>query len=232
MNETYVTIKGRLTADPTVRTTRAGAPMTTLRIAHSARRQVHGQPGQWEDTEASFYDVVTYRSLAANIAVSLRKGHPVTVHGRQRIASWTREDGSVRTTVEIEADAVGHDLTFGTTAFSRVGMGRAAESWSQAEGAGLLPGRPGGPEEAAGFGRLGDPEHDPYVLDAGPGYGMGGVGAHAADAAGDVLPGEAAPGEAVPREALPRDAVPSDHSPSERVTDSGPLVRTGKEAAA
>ena len=58
MNETYVTIKGRLTADPTVRTTRTGAPMTTFRIAHSARRQVQGQPGQWEDTEASFYDVV------------------------------------------------------------------------------------------------------------------------------------------------------------------------------
>ena len=46
MNETYVTIRGRLTADPTVRTTRIGAPMTTFRIAHSARRQVQGQPGQ------------------------------------------------------------------------------------------------------------------------------------------------------------------------------------------
>ena len=87
MNETYVTIRGRLTADPTVRTTSTGAPMTTFRIAHSARRQVQGQPGQWEDTEASFYDVVTFRSLAANIAVSVRRGHPVTVHGKQRITS-------------------------------------------------------------------------------------------------------------------------------------------------
>jgi single-strand DNA-binding protein len=166
MNETYVTIRGRLTADPTVRTTRTGAPMTTFRIAHSARRQVQGQPGQWEDTEASFYDVVTYRSLAANIAVSLRKGHPVAVHGKQRIASWQREDGSTRNSVEIEADAVGHDLTFGTTAFARVGMGRPAESWSQGEGAGLEGARSGEPGESA---RLGDPDSDPYVVDGAPG---------------------------------------------------------------
>ena len=94
MNETYVTIRGRLVADPTARTTRLGAPMTTFRIAQSSRRQVQGQPGQWEDTEPSFYEVIAYRSLAANIAVSLRKGHPVTVHGKQRIVSWRREDGT------------------------------------------------------------------------------------------------------------------------------------------
>ncbi len=163
MNETYVTIKGRLTADPTVRTTRAGAPMTKIRIAHSARRPVPGQPGQWEDTEASFYDVLAYRSLAANIAVSLRRGHPVTVHGKQRIVSWQREDGTTWYGVEIEADAVGHDLTFGTTAFSKVGMGRPAESWSPGEGA-----EAGRRDEGADADSVGDPERDPYVVDAGP----------------------------------------------------------------
>ena len=176
MNETYVTIKGRLTADPNVRTTRAGAPMTKIRIAQSARRPVPGQPGQWEDTEPSFYDVVTYRSLAANIAVSLRRGQPVTVHGKQRIVSWQREDGSTWYGVEIEADAVGHDLTFGTTAFSKVGMGRPAESWSPGEGADGGPADDGadsaGADEPTGEGNPmgpGDPERDPYVVDAGPG---------------------------------------------------------------
>ena len=188
MNETYVTIKGRLTADPNVRTTRAGAPMTKIRIAQSARRQVPGQPGQWEDTEPSFYDVVTYRSLAANIAVSLRRGQPVTVHGKQRIVSWQREDGSTWYGVEIEADAVGHDLTFGTTAFSKVGMGRPAESWSPGE---VTEGpRPDEGEDPTG---PGDPERDPYVVDAGPG---------------------------------------DEEASVEGVSDTGPLLRTGKEAAA
>jgi single-strand DNA-binding protein len=208
MNETYVTIRGRLTADPTVRTTRTGAPMTTFRLAHSARRQVQGQPGQWEDTEASFYDVVTFRSLAANIAVSLRRGHPVTVHGKQRITSWQGDDGSTRNGVEIEADAVGHDLTFGTTAFARVGMGRAPDSWSQGEGSGPQPGRAGDagrPDDGGGAGQLGDPENDPYVVDAGFERGLGEVGVGAPD---DATGGG--------REAA----------------DTGPLVRPGKGAAA
>ncbi len=181
-NETHVTIKGRLCADPSVFTTKAGAPMTKFRVAQSGRRQV--QPGQWEDTEPSFYDVLAYRSLAANIGVSLKKGHPVTVHGRQRVVQWRRDDGQVFVNVEIEADAVGHDLTFGTTAFSKVGMGRPAESWSPGQGPDGE--RPYGerPDDGEEPGRVGDPDRDPYVIDAGP------------------------------------------------VADTGPLLPTGKEAAA
>jgi single-strand DNA-binding protein len=207
MNEMYVTVKGRLTADPVVRTTRTGAPMTTLRLAHSARRPVQGQPGQWEDTEASFYDVVCYRSLAANIAVSLRKGHPVTVHGKQRTTSWQRADGSTANGVEIEADAVGHDLTYGTTAFARVGMGRASESWAVGESTGAQPGHP---HDGDVPGALGDPEHDPYVVDDGLSRGLGEVGL-------GVPGGAQGPG--------------APESRSEQA-DTGPLVRPGKEVAA
>ena len=188
-NETHVTIKGRLCADPSVFTTKAGAPMTKFRVAQSGRRQV--QPGQWEDTEPSFYDVLAYRSLAANIGVSLKKGHPVTVHGRQRVVQWRRDDGQVFVNVEIEADAVGHDLTFGTTAFARVGLGRPAESWASGDGAGPAEARA---DEGGGSAQAGDPESDPYVVDDG--------------------------------------SAPSGDEAAERATDSGPLVRPGKEAAA
>ena len=203
-NETHVTIRGRLCADPLVFTTKAGAPMTKFRVAQSGRRQV--QPGQWEDTEPSFYDVLAYRSLAANIGVSLKKGHPVAVHGRQRVVQWRRDDGQVFVNVEIEADAVGHDLTFGTTAFARVGMGRAAESWSPGEGAAPQGGR--ADDDPGSSGQPGDPDNDPYVVEGGLGRGLGEVGFG--------TPGEAAdPGET---------AAPA--------TDSGPLVRPGKEEAA
>jgi len=205
-NETHVTIKGRLCADPSVFTTRAGAPMTKFRVAQSGRRQV--QPGQWEDTEPSFYDVLAYRSLAANIGVSLKQGHPVTIHGRQRVVQWRREDGQVFVNVEIVADAVGHDLTYGTTAFAKVGMGRAAESWSPGEVSAPQGGRADDDAGASSSGRLGDPDNDPYVLDSGLGRGLGEVGFGTPGEAGE--PGEAsAPG-----------------------ADSGPLVRPGKEAAA
>jgi len=208
MNETYVTIRGRLTADPSARTTRTGAPMTKFRLATSARRPVPGQPGQWEDTEASYYDVLSYRSLAANIAVSLRRGHPVAVHGKQRIVSWQREDGTTWYGVEVEADAVGHDLTYGTTAFARVGMGRPAEPQG-APGDGQQHG-----EGQPGDGLPGDPERDPYVVEPGPGRGLGEVGLAPYVGGGN---GEGPAGVEVP---------------DELVGDSGPLVRPGKEAAA
>ncbi len=217
-NETHVTIKGRLCADPLVFTTKAGAPMAKFRVAQSGRRQV--QPGQWEDTEPSFYDVLAYRSLAANIGVSLKQGHPVAVHGRQRVVQWRRDDGQVFVNVEIVADAVGHDLTFGTTAFAKVGMGRSAESWSAGEGAGPQgagpqgAGQQGGPtDDATGEpGRPGDPEHDPYVLENGLGRGLGEVGFG--------TPGEAA------------DLGEASEQGAEQGADTGPLVRPAKEAAA
>ena len=172
MNETYVTIKGRLVADPTVRTTRAGAPMTSFRIASSLRRPVSGRPGVWEDAETSFYEVVTYRALAANVGVSVRKGHPVSVHGRQHIVSRARDDGSTWWGVEVVADAVGHDLSYGTAAFTRVSRGQ----FTDAE-------RPAPPEVREGITEVGfgDPERDPYVVEVGPGGaaglpGHGGVG--------------------------------------------------------
>ena len=168
MNETHVTIRGRLCADPTVFTTKAGAPMSKFRVAQSSRRQV--QPGQWEDTEPSFYDVLAYRSLAANVGVSLKKGHPVTVHGRQRVVQWRRDDGQVFVNVEIEADAVGHDLTYGTTAFAKVGLGRAAEGWSPGSGRASEEEGTGGVDGDQQLGAVpGDPEHDPYVVEPGPG---------------------------------------------------------------
>ncbi|MFL6153865.1 MAG: single-stranded DNA-binding protein [Ornithinibacter sp.] len=207
-NETHVTIKGRLCADPLVFTTKAGAPMTKFRVAQSGRRQV--QPGQWEDTEPSFYDVLAYRSLAANIGVSLKKGHPVTVHGRQRVVQWRRDDGQVFVNVEIEADAVGHDLTFGTTAFARVGMGRPAEAWSPGDGGAPQDGR--SDDDTGSSAGLGDPENDPFVVEGGLGRGLGEVGfGTSGEAAG---PGESS-GEASPLG-----------------SDSGPLVRPGKEAPA
>jgi single-strand DNA-binding protein len=167
MNETHVTIRGRLCADPTVFTTKAGAPMSKFRVAQSSRRQV--QPGQWEDTEPSFYDVLAYRSLAANVGVSLKKGHPVTVHGRQRVVQWRRDDGQVFVNVEIEADAVGHDLTYGTTAFAKVGLGRAAEGWSPGSGQAPDEERTAGVDGDQQLGAVsGDPEHDPYVVEPGP----------------------------------------------------------------
>jgi single-strand DNA-binding protein len=57
--------------------------------------------------------------MARNVAGSLVKGDGVTVVGRLNVSTWTAQDGSERTNLEIEAISVGHDLRHGTTRLAR-----------------------------------------------------------------------------------------------------------------
>jgi single-strand DNA-binding protein len=152
MYETYVTVQGRLVADPVVKQGRSG-PFTTFRVAQSERHPDRGEPGRWTDSEPSFYDVSVFRGMGENAARALRKGHPVLVTGKQRIRQFRRDDGSYGASVELFADSLGHDLRWGVTAYTRNG-----------DLAPALPSGGPGPEE------FGDPEHDAYVVrDDGPG---------------------------------------------------------------
>ncbi|WP_404352980.1 single-stranded DNA-binding protein [Phycicoccus jejuensis] len=120
MYETHVTVQGRLVADPVVKQGRAG-PFTVFRIAQSERHQDRSEPGRWTDSEPSYYDVTAYRTMGDNASRSLRKGHPVVVTGRQRVRQFRRDDGSSGAVVEIAADALGHDLRWGSTSYTRNG---------------------------------------------------------------------------------------------------------------
>ncbi|MGH3490232.1 MAG: single-stranded DNA-binding protein [Actinopolymorphaceae bacterium] len=63
--------------------------------------------------------VVCWRALAENVAASLHKGEPVVATGRLRVEPWEKDDGRTGTSVEVEAQVVGHDLSRGTSAFRR-----------------------------------------------------------------------------------------------------------------
>lgn len=117
MNETNVTIVGRVVADPEHRETRAGLQFTTFRVASTVRRR--SKEGVYVDAGTSFYNVAAYRSLGMNAHASIRKGDPVVVHGRQQVNTWQRSDGSWGSSVEVEALTLGHDLTFGTTSYAK-----------------------------------------------------------------------------------------------------------------
>jgi len=120
VNEIYVTVSGRLVADPEARNTKTGGvPFAAFRVASTARR-VNRSTGEFEDAGTSFVNVTAFRSLGANVANSLRKGDPVVVHGRMRVNQWMRQDDTPATTVEIDAYSVGHDLSYGTTEFTKV----------------------------------------------------------------------------------------------------------------
>ncbi|HYH34892.1 MAG TPA: single-stranded DNA-binding protein [Nocardioides sp.] len=117
MNESMVTFQGWLGAD--VRTRQAGGVLVaSFRVASTSRR-LNRTTGEWHDGPTQWYTVSAWRALGEHCAASLRRGDPVVVHGRLTQSTWVTTDGVEATSLEVEASFVGHDLTRGTSAFTR-----------------------------------------------------------------------------------------------------------------
>ena len=114
---TTTTITGNLTRDPEIRYTRDGQATTTLGVAVNRRWQ-NRETTEWEES-TSFFDVVTWRDLAENVALSLTRGMRVVVTGRLEQRSWETDGGERRSKVEIVADDIGASLRFATTEVHR-----------------------------------------------------------------------------------------------------------------
>jgi single-strand DNA-binding protein len=98
VTETSVSFAGNLTDDPEVRYTEGGIARARFRVAVSSRRE----------HEPSFFTVIVWRDQAEHASESLSKGSRVVVVGRLQQRSWTAEDGSARSTVEVVAEELGH----------------------------------------------------------------------------------------------------------------------------
>ena len=109
---TAVTVAGNLTRDPEIRYTRDGQATTSLSLAVNRRWQ-NQQTKEWEES-VSFLDVVCWRDLAENVALSLTKGSRVLVSGRLEQRSWETDDHTFRSKVEIVAEDIGASLRFAT----------------------------------------------------------------------------------------------------------------------
>ncbi len=115
---TTTTISGNLTRDPEIRYTRDGQATTSLGVAVNRRWQ-NRDSKEWEEA-TSFFDVVCWRELAENTALSLTKGMRVVVTGRLEQRSWETEEGDRRFKVEIVADEIGASLRFATADVHKV----------------------------------------------------------------------------------------------------------------
>lgn len=118
MRGNVVTLVGNLGADPDYRRTDGGTEIANFRVGCTERRQDRSS-GEWADGPTSWWRVACFRGLAANAAASLRRGDRVVVTGTVRVQQWER-DGRSGTSLEVVADAVGHDLAWGTSRFERV----------------------------------------------------------------------------------------------------------------
>lgn len=114
---TPICVVGTIATDPRFSRTGSRAAFCSFRIACHDRRFDREQ-GQWIDGEVNWLTVSAFRGLAEHAHASFSKGDRVIVSGRLRIRKWTTEDRS-GTNVEVEAEALGHDLRCGVSSFSR-----------------------------------------------------------------------------------------------------------------
>ncbi|WP_186525995.1 single-stranded DNA-binding protein [Leekyejoonella antrihumi] len=139
MNEITVSLAGNLATEPEPRTTKTGEPVVSFRIVVNEQRYDASQ-GTYTDSASTFMTVTAWRSLAVNVAASLHKGEPVVVTGRLRVNKWTTQEGEARSTAEVTAYHVGHDLKFGRSSFSRP---QRAAGWGGPVPAASPPAEPG-----------------------------------------------------------------------------------------
>lgn len=113
-----VTVTGNITSEPELRFTPAGKAVATFGIANN-RSWLNKVTQEWEE-ETSFFDVVAWDDLGANVAESLPKGSRVTVSGRLQQRSWVNDEGEKRYKTEIVADDVAASLRWATVDITRV----------------------------------------------------------------------------------------------------------------
>lgn len=132
MSHHFSTI-GQVATDPKLFTPAGGAEFCTFRLA-SGERRFDAEKQEWVDADPNWFTVNTFRSLARHAQRSLRKGDRVVVAGRLRVRQWETEEKR-GTSVEIDADGIGHDMRFGVSYFTKtIGVEPGATQKEEANG--------------------------------------------------------------------------------------------------
>ncbi len=119
MFDTYVTVVGNVLTTPEWRrTTQSGTLVANFKVASTARR-LDRETGRWVDGNSLRVRVNCWRKLAEGVASSVMVGDPIVVVGRMYTRDWIDDAGNHRTLYELEAVAVGHDLSRGRARFAR-----------------------------------------------------------------------------------------------------------------
>lgn len=121
-----ITLRGFVATDVTERTTATNTSIATFRVGCSDRR-FNQESKEWETTHTNWYTINCFRNLANHVGYSIRKGQPVIITGWLKQKSWQTKDGDPRTSWEVDAEAIGHDLVFGSSTFERTTYPAAEE---------------------------------------------------------------------------------------------------------
>ncbi|MEY3406653.1 MAG: hypothetical protein RLZZ556_725 [Actinomycetota bacterium] len=125
MSDTY-SVSGLVATTPRHLVTQDGLPITSFRLAASVKK-FDREKNRWVDAETNWFTVTSFRQLAINTATSISKGDRVVVMGRLRVRDWDNGERA-GTSVEIEAENIGHDLVWGSSTFVRTVMTREEDN--------------------------------------------------------------------------------------------------------
>jgi len=111
------TTTGLVATTPRHLKTADGLDITSFRLA-SSTKTFDRTKMEWVDAETNWFTITSFGTLAINAVSSIGKGDRIIVSGTLRVRDW--DNGTTAgTSVEIEADTLGHDLLWGQSTFVR-----------------------------------------------------------------------------------------------------------------
>jgi single-strand DNA-binding protein len=132
MNDTLMTIVGNVVDEPRMRLTKNGHAVANFRVASTSRR-FDRETGQWVDNTTLFTSVTCWRAMAENVHACVHKGQPIVVYGKYSSREYTVNE-TLRIAYDLEAIALGHDLSRGVTTFEKVARVRTTHVEADADG--------------------------------------------------------------------------------------------------
>ncbi|MBE6607324.1 MAG: single-stranded DNA-binding protein [Ruminococcaceae bacterium] len=99
-NLNKVIIGGRLTADPELRQTSSGIPVSSFTVAVNRRTSTEGAQ------QADFINVIAWRNQAEFLCRFFHKGSSICVVGSIQTRSWTDQNNQKRYATEVVADEI------------------------------------------------------------------------------------------------------------------------------
>ena len=134
-NETNLTVRGRITADPELRFTPSGAAVVNFTVASQASK-FDKNSNEWRDQPTKFWRCAAWNqgklTRAENVANMLKKGDSVIVYGELTTREYETKEGEKRTADEIRVETIGKDLTFHGQAYQSSTSSQTANDWNGA----------------------------------------------------------------------------------------------------
>ena len=149
-NEPIIMIIGNVASDVELRHTQSGVPVANFRLMQNPRDK---QGEQWVDGEPTVFNCSVWRQLGENCAESLQKGTRVIVQGRMRTRTYETRDGGKGTSLDLNVEAIGPELSWAVASVQRVGGGQRGQAAPQGDPWGSAP-------QGGGFGQ--DDEAVPF----------------------------------------------------------------------